>query len=55
MKGKNIKTLADFENAAKESLILTTVKYQNGIDDIKNVLNTYGSVIGVTVRSATMF
>ena len=48
MKGKNIKTLADFENAAKESLILTTVKYQNGIDDIKNVLNAYGSVIGVT-------
>lgn len=48
LKGKNIKTLADFENAAKESLILTTVKYQNGIDDIKNVLNAYGSVIGVT-------
>ena len=47
MKGKNIKTLANFENAAKESLILTTVKYQNGIDDIKNILNAYGSVIGV--------
>lgn len=46
--GKGIKNLDEFEKVAKESLILTTVKYSDGIADIQSVLNKYGSIIGVT-------
>lgn len=44
---KNIKQLDDFENVFKEGLILTSVKFSDGIENIQNVLSRYGSVIGI--------
>lgn len=48
MSGKSIGDLDEFELAAKEALILTTVRYADGSDDVKNVLQEYGEAIGIT-------
>ncbi len=44
---KDITDMDLFSDAAKEALILTTVRYADGAQDIKNVLEEYGSVIGI--------
>lgn len=46
--GKEINGLDEFDNAAKEALILTIVRYADGSDDIKNILEEYGEIIGIT-------
>lgn len=46
--GGKISDLDEFYDAAKEALILTTVRYADGSDDIKNILKEYGEVIGIT-------
>ena len=39
---------ADFEDAFKKALILTTVRYPSGYGDVKYILVNYGSIIGIT-------
>ena len=48
MSGKKSETFAEFENALKEALILSEVRYALGYEDVQNILNKYGSVIGIT-------
>lgn len=48
MTNKSITDLTKFENVAKEALMLTTVRYSDGIDDIKDVIGKYGSVINIS-------
>lgn len=48
LSGKEISTLDELSNAAKEALILTTVRYADGSDEIKNIIEKYGDVIGIT-------
>lgn len=39
---------ANFEDAFKKALILTTVRYPSGYGDVKYILVNYGSIIGIT-------
>lgn len=48
LSGKKISNLDEFGNVTKEALILTTVRYADGSDEIKNIIEKYGDVIGIT-------
>lgn len=48
MTKKGITDLTEFSDESKEALILTTVKYSDGSDDIKNVLTKYGNIVGIS-------
>ena len=38
----------DFENSFKKALMLTTVMYASGYKDVKYILTSYGTLIGIT-------
>ncbi len=48
MNGRTMENFAEFENNLKECLILSEVRYASGYEDVQNILNKYGSVIGIT-------
>lgn len=48
MNGRTMENFTEFENNLKECLILSEVRYASGYEDVQNILNKYGSVIGIT-------
>lgn len=48
MSGKKIETVADFEKLLKQAFVLVEAKYSNGYETVKDVIEKYGSAVGIT-------
>jgi len=48
MSGKAIENLEDFEKAVTKAIVLTQIRYADGVEDVKTVLSKYGKEVGIT-------
>lgn len=55
LKGKQLKTKEEFEDAMIESAILTTVRYSVGYGDVKRIIEQYKNFIGVSFKPDAVY
>jgi len=47
MCGNGIKNISELEKSLKTAIILKTIRYADGFDEIKDILSLYGSTVGI--------